>query len=138
MADNPDELFDVVDTDDRVIGVARRAQVHARGLRHRAVHILVLNREDKVFLQKRSKAKDSHPGKWDSSASGHLDSGEAYAAAAIRELHEELGIGPVRVEEIGRLPAGEITGRPTQGPFVSIRRRSRPGNGSAWRNSRLG
>ncbi len=111
MADNPDEIFDVVDGQDRVIGTARRADVHARKLLHRAVHILVLNRAGKLFLQKRSMSKDSQPGKWDSSASGHLDSGEDYAAAAVREGREELGVELEGVREITRLPASDRTGQ---------------------------
>lgn len=39
-------------------------------------------------------AKDSAPGAWDSSASGHVDSGESYDACAPRELQEELGWTP--------------------------------------------
>ena len=109
MADNPDEWFDVVDADDRVIGRARRAEVHAKSLLHRAVHILVWRSDGAVFLQQRSLSKDSHPGKWDSSASGHLDAGEAYDAAAGRELFEELGIRAVP-GAIGRLPASPATG----------------------------
>ena len=35
-------------------------------------------------------SKDSSPGLWDSSASGHLDCGEDYDACAVRELREEL------------------------------------------------
>ncbi|MEX0326173.1 MAG: NUDIX domain-containing protein, partial [Puniceicoccaceae bacterium] len=107
MADNPDELFDVVDEEDRVVGVARRADVHANGLLHRAVHILVCRENGDIFLQQRSMQKDSHPGKWDSSASGHLDSGEGYDAAAVRELREELGVEVETLAEIGRLPASE-------------------------------
>ena len=36
--------------------------------------------------------KDRQPGLWDSSASGHVDSGEAYDACAVRELREEIGL----------------------------------------------
>jgi isopentenyldiphosphate isomerase len=86
-----DEIFDVVDERDVPIGRAPRRDVHARGLLHRAVHILVLDRQGRVFLQKRSMTKDTSPGLWDSSASGHLDAGEDYDAAAVRELGEELG-----------------------------------------------
>ena len=86
------ELFDVVDADDRVIGRAPRGEVHARGLLHRAVHVLVFNARREVFLQKRSMKKDRQPGRWDSSASGHLDSGETYDACAVRELREEIGL----------------------------------------------
>src|SRR5205814_15235 len=45
-----------------------------------------------IFLQKRSMKKDKSPGLWDSSASGHVDSGEHYDATAIRELREEIGL----------------------------------------------
>lgn len=36
--------------------------------------------------------KDMSPGLWDSSCAGHLDCGEDYDAAAVRELKEELGL----------------------------------------------
>lgn len=113
MSDNPDELFDVVDAEDKVVGIARRADVHANGWLHRAVHILVHRENGDVFLQKRSMYKDCHPGVWDSSASGHLDSGEAYAPAAIRELEEELGIisDMEKLHEIAVLDASEQTGQ---------------------------
>ena len=106
------EHFDVVDEKDHVIGVETRAVVHATGLWHRAVHIFVFNARGEIFLQKRSPWKDKHPGKWDSSAAGHLDSGEDYATAAARELVEELGIKdePPALQEIGSLPASEETG----------------------------
>ena len=87
----PDELFDVVDTSDRVIGQAPRREVHARQLHHRATHILVHDGTGRVFLQRRSLSKDMFPGCWDSSCSGHVDAGEDYATAARRELGEELG-----------------------------------------------
>lgn len=88
------ELLDVVDEDDNVIGVKTRGEIHARGLMHRAVHILVFNSSEELFIQKRSMSKDENPGQWDSSAAGHVDSGETYLQCAIRELEEELGVVP--------------------------------------------
>ena len=86
------EIFDVVDTDDRVIGQASRAEVHARGLLHRAVHMFVFNSDGKLLIHQRSASKDEYPLLWTSSASGHVDAGESYEVAAIRELQEELGL----------------------------------------------
>jgi isopentenyl-diphosphate delta-isomerase len=86
------EMFDVVNDRDEVIGRASRSEVHATGLWHRAVHVLVFDSQGRVFLQKRSMLKDLSPGLWDSSCSGHLDAGEDYDTAAIRELAEEIGI----------------------------------------------
>jgi isopentenyldiphosphate isomerase len=87
-----DEIFDVVNERDEVIGQQPRREVHRRGLMHRAVHVLVFNAAGQVFLQKRSMQKDRQPGVWDSSASGHVDAGEDYDACALRELGEELGL----------------------------------------------
>lgn len=103
------EVFDVVNGQDEVIGQAPRGEVHARDLRHRAVHLLIKNRAGELFLQKRSHRKDREPGKWDSSAAGHLDAGEDYASAARREIVEELGV-TAELRKIGKLPATERTG----------------------------
>jgi isopentenyl-diphosphate delta-isomerase type 1 len=86
-----EEIFDVVNERDEVIGRNTRAEVHRLDLCHRAVHVLVFNRRGEIFLQKRSMKKDRFPGAWDSSAAGHLDCGEDYDACAVRELREELG-----------------------------------------------
>ena len=91
-AGGKDEWFDVVSEHDEVIGRATRREVHARGLLHRAVHVLVFDPAGRVFLQKRSMKKDLCPGLWDSSCSGHVDAGEDYDAAAVRELGEEIGV----------------------------------------------
>ena len=117
-AQRDDEVFDVVDTDDRVVAQATRKEVHARKLLHRAVHVLVFDSRGRVFLQKRSMAKDSSPGCWDSSCSGHLDSGEDYATAALRELEEEIGVRvfPERLVFQLRLGAESDTGW----EFVSV------------------
>ncbi len=87
-----EEIFDVVNERDEVIGHRPRSEVHRLGLMHRAVHVLVFNSTGQVFLQTRSLNKDRQPGVWDSSASGHVDSGEDYDACAVRELGEEIGL----------------------------------------------
>jgi len=94
-----EEIFDVVNERDEVIDRKPRREVHACGLLHRAVHALVFNARGEVFLQKRSMSKDTSPGLWDSSASGHLDSGEDYDYCAARELREEIGLVVERMPE---------------------------------------
>jgi 16S rRNA (adenine1518-N6/adenine1519-N6)-dimethyltransferase len=103
------EIFDVVDESDRVIAQASRHEVHRRGLRHRAVHVFVFDRRGDLFLQKRSRWKDRHPGQWDSSAAGHVNAGETYADTAPREIREELGVDAPPVE-IASIAACEGTG----------------------------
>jgi isopentenyl-diphosphate delta-isomerase type 1 len=87
-----EDIFDIVNERDEVIGQKPRSEVHARGLLHRAIHVLVFNSRGDVFLQKRSMKKDRQPGVWDSSCSGHVDSGEDYDQIAVRELQEEIGL----------------------------------------------
>jgi isopentenyldiphosphate isomerase len=119
-------MFDVVNERDEVVGRDSRAQVHARGLMHRAVHVLVFNSRGQVFLQKRSMTKDRQAGLWDSSASGHVDSGEGYDACAMRELHEEIGLKLAHPEKLFKLNASQETDREhvwvyrcqADGPFV--------------------
>ena len=105
-----EEIFDVVNQRDEVVDRAPRSEVHARGLLHRAVHVLVFNARGEVFLQKRSMRKDRQPGVWDSSASGHVDAGEDYDTCAVRELREEIGLSLAQIpERLFRLDACEET-----------------------------
>ena len=101
----------MVDENDQVVGTRTRGEIHAEGLMHRATHILVFNSQGELFLQKRSMNKDENPGLWDTSAAGHVDSGEDYLACAVRELDEELGIsGNISLNFLFHLPASELTG----------------------------
>src|ERR1700690_999512 len=107
----PEEIFDIVNERDEVVGQNTRREVHARGLWHRAVHVLVFNARGEVFLQKRSMKKDMAAGKWDSSASGHLDSGEDYDACAVRKLREELGLKvKLPLQKLFKIDARQETG----------------------------
>ena len=105
-----EEIFDVVNDRDEVIGQERRSEVHRLGLQHRAVHVLIFNQRGEVFLQKRSMKKDRQPGLWDSSSSGHLDHGEDYDACAVRELREELGLAVTQpLQRLFKIDACEET-----------------------------
>ncbi|MDE0310094.1 MAG: NUDIX domain-containing protein [Acidiferrobacterales bacterium] len=87
-----EEIFDVVNSRDMVIDRLPRSQVHARNLLHRSVHALVFDADQRVFLQLRTDDRDCDPGLWDSSVGGHLQAGEDYDNAIVREAKEELGI----------------------------------------------
>lgn len=104
----PDEIFDVVDRGDRVIGSLSRSEIHARGLLHRAVHLWLRNPKGEILLQRRSLSKDREPGKWTSSVSGHVNAGEEYDAAMQREIPEEIGVTAqscANLKRIGYFPA---------------------------------
>ncbi len=113
MSQNPDELFDVVDENDTPIRREKRAVVHREKLLHRAIHVLVFNSAGEVYGQRRSLTKDTCPGCWTTSCSGHVDAGEDYDTAAVRELGEELGIRVPGIQSLERLlkhPAIRETG----------------------------
>jgi len=122
------EIFDVVDEQDRPVRTASRHEVHEGGMLHRAVHIFVFNKVGELFLQKRSRWKDKHPLKWDSSAAGHVNAGDEYDTTAPRELAEELGV-EAPLELIGKINACERTGQEFvhlyraehEGPFTLAR-----------------
>lgn len=109
-AQSGEELFDVVDAHDVVQRVEPRRVVHVNNLSHRAVHMILRDTSGAVLLQKRSMWKDRNPGLWDSSAAGHVDSGETYGEAARRELQEELGVPAPPLTLIGKLTPCEETG----------------------------
>jgi len=81
------ELFDIVDTQDKVIGTTDKKTAHTIGQLHRVSAVFVFNQEGELYVQQ-------HPrdGKWDHSVGGHVSKGETYAEAAVREAREELGI----------------------------------------------
>jgi isopentenyldiphosphate isomerase len=106
-----EEIFDVVNERDEVIDRKPRSEVHRLGLLHRAIHVLIYDLpKKKIFLQKRSMKKDRQPGLWGASVSGHVDAGEDYDTAAVREVREEIGLKLDSVpERIFRIDACEET-----------------------------
>ncbi len=104
--DERQEILEVFDRQNRLIGQAARGTIHRLGLRHRAVHIFVFNSAGELYLQLRREHKDQYPRHWDTSAAGHVSPGESYAAAAARELAEELGLQEklTRVAEVTACP----------------------------------
>ena len=90
-----DELVDLVDESDRVIGQVPRSQMRSRNLLHRNVAVLCQNGAGAIYVQRRTDAKDLFPGQYDMFVGGVVSAGESYADAAKREIGEELGVvGP--------------------------------------------
>ncbi len=87
-----EELSIVVNETDKIIDFLPRDICHNKKILHRAVHVIILNSNKKIFVQKRSNKKDVFPGFLEASLSGHVIKGETYRKTAIRELKEELNI----------------------------------------------
>jgi 8-oxo-dGTP pyrophosphatase MutT (NUDIX family) len=75
-----------------VLRTVTRSEVRAGRLRHRCTFVMVRDGAGRVLVHRRSDAKDLWPGHWDLAAGGVVAAGEAWEAAARRELAEELGI----------------------------------------------
>jgi len=82
----------VLDDAGRVIGIATRQEMRHRRLPHRCVYLLVFSPRGELFVHLRTPTKDVYPAHWDVTVGGVLAAGEAFAAGAVREGREELGV----------------------------------------------
>ncbi|MBC2903368.1 NUDIX domain-containing protein [Streptomyces cupreus] len=87
-----DEILDIVDENDQVIGEAPRGRVYAEGLRHRCVFIQARDADGRLFVHRRTPTKLVFPSLYDMFVGGVVGAGESYEEAALREAEEELGV----------------------------------------------
>jgi len=88
-----DELLDLVDQDDNVIGSMYRDDVYAKGLSNfRVINAFLKNAKGEVWIPLRTANKRVFPLHLDMSVGGHVSSGESYYEAFSREVLEELNI----------------------------------------------
>ena len=104
------ELVDVVDDDDRVVATVTRAEMRSGRLRHRCVFLVVRRPDGRVLVHQRSSVKDIWPSAWDVAVGGVVTAGEAWDAAAARELAEEVGIAgtPLTLARVGRYADADV------------------------------
>ena len=87
------EYLQVTDKNNKALSKkVSKKEVHERGLRHRTVHIWVLDSNGRLLLVKRGEWKRQDPGKWASYVGGHVLYGESFREAAARETKEEIGL----------------------------------------------
>lgn len=83
-----DDLVEIVDMKDNPTReTITRRQAHEQSLPHRIAAVFVFSEDDKLFVQVR---RDN--GRFDHTVGGHVDVGESYEQAAVREMQEEVGI----------------------------------------------
>jgi isopentenyldiphosphate isomerase len=82
---------EVLDERGAVVDVVDRAAMRAQNLRHRSVYIAVLH-AGRLLAHRRAGWKDVWPSRWDIAFGGVCAPGEAWPAAARRELAEEAGV----------------------------------------------
>ncbi|MGJ8549955.1 NUDIX hydrolase [Winogradskyella wichelsiae] len=88
-----DEILDIVDKNGAPTGrTALKSEAHSKGLYHNTIHLWLYTSKGEILLQQRSHKKSIYPLLWDVSAAGHIDAGETFITAALRETKEELGL----------------------------------------------
>ena len=87
-----DELLDIVDADDQVVGQLPRSEVYRQRLLCRVVNVFLQNAQGQLWIPRRTAHKRTFPLCLDMSMGGHVESGESYEEALARELLEELNI----------------------------------------------
>jgi isopentenyldiphosphate isomerase len=103
QAQDPDEIFDIVNEDGSPTGIIkRRADVHRDGDWHRAIHIWVWGVDEHgpyILMNQRGRHKDTWPLALDATVGGHLGAGET-VEDAYREVEEEIGVpvDPARLQ----------------------------------------
>lgn len=120
-----EQLVEHVDEHGNVVEIVTRAEMRARGLRHRSVYIIVRSSADEVLVHRRAEWKDVYPGAWDCAFGGVCDVGEGWLESARRELMEEAGIeaeltdhGAVHYAEEGVELIGRLYSCTSDGPFT--------------------
>jgi len=123
---SPDEMVEEIDLVGNVLQLVTRRKMRGEQLCHRSVFIAVMSEKGDLLVHQRAVTKDIWPGSWDVAVGGVVAPGETWADAAVRELHEELGIGGVGLELLGvgayrdhdvQLVAATFLCR-TEGPFT--------------------
>lgn len=90
------ELLDVVNDCDEVIDSIHRGDMMSLrdtpGRYLRVIEVFLQRPNGDIYLPRRSTEKKIFPGSLDHSAAGHMNRGESYEAALVRETREELGL----------------------------------------------
>jgi len=86
------EMNEVLDENNRVIGITTRAEIKERRLKHKAAFVIVTNSKGQLFAAQRTADKKNYPLMWVLGSGGAVMAGESFEEAAKRELREELGV----------------------------------------------
>lgn len=97
-----DEILDIVNDKDMVIGQELRSTVHQLGLWHRGAHVFLFTQDKKLLIQKRSADRVHAPSLLDCSVSEHVKAGEGYFEAARRGMQEEMGVEGIEIKELAK------------------------------------
>lgn len=86
------DLYQIVDSDDSIIGYKLRHKIDHAHDRYRTAALWLTNSRGDILIAQRALTKDKDPGKWGPAAAGTLEKGETYESNAYKEAEEELGL----------------------------------------------
>jgi len=89
---NDSDTLILVDDADKQVGLAPKMEAHRRGLKHRALSVLVRDLKGRMLLQQRAAGKYHSEGLWTNACCSHPRPGESNQKAASRRLMEEMGV----------------------------------------------
>lgn len=120
-----DEQLAVCNAAGEVVGTVERGAVRVLGITTRAVHLVGLAPDGRMWVQKRSMTKPNNPGLWDTLMGGMVSAADTLPEALARETWEEAGL---RVEALTGLH---------RGGHVDFSRPSREGGGAGYMRERI-
>jgi len=96
------EQLEVYDLQNNFLGVQDRNQFYSEIREEfaqtgkitrqiKAIRLLLMNSQGRIYLQKRSKYKNENPGVYDKTVGGHVSAGQTYVTTVVKECAEELG-----------------------------------------------
>jgi isopentenyldiphosphate isomerase len=97
-----EEKLEVYDLKGNLIGVQSREIFYAESKKEfnkkgkiskqvKSIRLLLMNSQGRIYLQKRSSLKKENPGLYDKTVGGHVQHGDSWNMAVVRECAEELG-----------------------------------------------
>lgn len=94
MSQHQEEMLDIVDQDDNVIKSLPRSVVYEQELfsQMRSIWMLIKNDQGQFWIPRRCHKRKILPGYLDGSVVGHVQAGESYEQALLREAQEEVGL----------------------------------------------
>lgn len=117
MGGNNNQQYEVLDDAGHKTGrLLDRNLIHKQELWHAVTNIWIVNSKDEVLLQLRAPDVELCPNVWDVAVGTHLRPGEEPAAAALRGLHDELGltVAPGNLKHLFNIQAANPMGDGTR------------------------
>jgi isopentenyl-diphosphate delta-isomerase len=100
-----EEILDLVDHDDRIIGQVRRSETDDI-CNVRVVNVFLRDSQGRLWIPRRTAQKQAFPLCLDVSVGGYVSSGESYEETFRREVQEEINLD---VDDVTWQPLGYLT-----------------------------